>query len=43
MIGLFESENLELDEENFTLDINQDQKLDPNTSEIKNILEKMKI
>lgn len=43
MIGLFESENPELDEENFSLDINEDQKLDPNTAEIKNILEKMKI
>ena len=43
MIGIYESNDSELDEENFQVDYNQDSKLDASSQEIKNILDKFKI
>ncbi len=43
MIGIFESNNSEIDEDNFQVDFNQYSKLDASSQEIKNILDKFKI
>lgn len=43
MIGIFESNNNEIDEDNFQVDYNQDAKLDASSQEIKNILDKFKL
>jgi len=42
MMGILES-TLTIDEENFNVDQNEDNKMDANSSEIKILLEKMKI
>jgi hypothetical protein len=43
MIGIYESNDLGVDEDNFNPDIHSDSKLDPTSAEIKNILDKFKI
>jgi hypothetical protein len=43
MIGIYESYNSEIDEDNFNPDIHGDSKLDANSSEIKDILDKFKL
>jgi len=42
MIGIYESNNNEIDEDNLQLDFNQDSKLDASSQEIKNVLDKFK-
>lgn len=43
MVGIMELKNPEIDNEEVNVDINEQSKLDPNTSEIRNILEKIKL
>jgi len=43
MIGIYESNDTNMDEDNFNPDIHVDSKLDANSSEIKDILDKFKI
>lgn len=43
MVGVMELKNPEIDTEEFIVDMNEESNLDANTSEIRNILEKMKI
>ena len=43
MIGIYESNDIEMDEDNFNPDIHRDSKLDANSSEIKDILDKFKL
>lgn len=43
MIGIYESKNYQLDEENFNIDYNVDAKLDSVSKEIKGILDKFKL
>ncbi len=43
IIGITELKKPEIDNEEFSVDYNEDSKLDSNTSEIRNILEKIKI
>jgi hypothetical protein len=43
MIGIYESSNDDLDEDNFNPDIHSESKLDTTSSEIKNILDKFKL
>jgi hypothetical protein len=43
MIGIFESNDSNLDEDNFNVDYNADAKLDPVSKEIKGFLEKFKL
>lgn len=42
MCTLFESKNSDL-EEDINVDINEESRLDPNSSEIRNILDKLKL
>ena len=43
MLVIYEAKNPEIDEEDYNIDINEESKLDPNTAEIRNILEKIKL
>jgi hypothetical protein len=43
MIGIYESNDSELDENNFNPDIHSESKMDSTSLEIKNILDKFKI
>jgi hypothetical protein len=43
MIGIYESKDEELDEDNFNPDIHSESKMDSAALEIKNILDKFKI
>lgn len=43
MCMIFEPKHAEIDYEEFNLDINEESKLDPNSSEIRNILDKIKL
>lgn len=43
MIGIFESNDDTIDEDDYSPDLNIDAKLDPATAEIKNLLDKFKL
>lgn len=43
MLIIYEAKSPEIDEEDYNVDINEESKLDPNTAEIRNILEKIKL
>mgnify|MGYP000855851377 CR=1 FL=1 len=43
IVGIFESSDPEIDEDNFQIDYNRDVKSDASSQEIKNILDKFKL